>query len=158
MSSAAATNRSKATSPEVMMPVVWAASEAAASNEPPVRAAPAMPMPLRKERRLTPLRDGDSVVSDDTVGARFSFVMLKTPVFSEMIVGDPANRICIRRKMKVGCCELWSVMRASIICQFVCMSAASYRGTEELPTRRDDQCFRPLSARIIEGVFAVHSA
>jgi hypothetical protein len=52
-------------------------------------------MPLRKERRLTPFfardsvrdsdggTDEDSVVSDDTVGERFSSGMILTPVFAE---------------------------------------------------------------------------
>src|SRR5271156_3247515 len=86
MSSAAATNRRRATSPEVMMPVVWAASEAAASNDPPVRAAPAMPMPLRKERRgnfcrppaLLPVDEfavSEASVSDIRADGRFSFFM-----------------------------------------------------------------------------------
>jgi hypothetical protein len=66
--------------------------DAAASNDPPVRDAPAMLMPLRKERRFMPVfdlnSDGDSVVSDDTVETRLSFVIIQTPVLSEIFVGN----------------------------------------------------------------------
>src|SRR5208282_2883307 len=41
-----------------------------------------------------------------------------------MIVGDPANRICIHRKMKVGCSHLLRVILPSSFCQFVRISAA----------------------------------
>jgi hypothetical protein len=72
-----------ATSPTVMIPLRCDFSVADASKEPADRAAPAMPTPLRKERRLTPFLfaepdvdpDEDSVVSDDAVGTRLSCVM-----------------------------------------------------------------------------------
>src|SRR6202040_3381938 len=88
--SAAARKRRMATSPAVGMPLRGEASAAVVSKEPADRDAPATPRPLRKERRLTPLPDGDTapsppdwLVSGDAVGTRFSFVMLQLQSFQK---------------------------------------------------------------------------
>jgi hypothetical protein len=49
--------------------------------------------------------------------------MILTPVFSELIVGDPVTWIWIHRKMKVGCFNVLRVMLASRLCQFIGMRA-----------------------------------